>query len=105
MALRPSQIRASAADSALMIPDAIEAAPRYAAITTPTVIITGYEDRIVDPEAQSVRLHGVLPNAVLRRIPGAGHMIHQTATRAVMAAIDEASDMHLRRPAEADAEV
>ena len=104
LALRPSQIRASAADSALMIPDAMEAAPRYAGIVTPTVIITGMEDRIVDPLAQSVRLRGVLPNAVLRRIPGAGHMIHQTATQAVMTAIDEASDMHLRRPSEIDAE-
>lgn len=96
MAFRPSQIRASAADSALMVPDAVEAAPRYGAIATPTVIVAGSDDRVVDIEAQSARLHRTLPNSALRRIPMAGHMIHQTATQAVMAAIDEASDFHLR---------
>lgn len=101
MAFRPSQIRASAADTALMIPDAAEASARYGSIATPTVIVAGTADRMVDHEAQSVRLHGVLPNSTLRRIVGAGHMIHQTATQAVMAAIEEASDMHLRPKAAA----
>ncbi len=96
MALRPSQIRASAADTALMVPDAAEASPRYAAIETPTVIIAGTDDKIVDFEGQAARLHGVIPNSVLRPIPGAGHMIHHTATQAVMEAIDEAAYMHLR---------
>ncbi len=100
MAFRPSQIRASAADTALMIPDAAESSPGYPAIRTPTVIIAGTDDRVVDTEAQSGRLHGVLPNSRFRRVAGAGHMIHQTATEAVMAAIDEACDMHLARPVE-----
>jgi pimeloyl-ACP methyl ester carboxylesterase len=99
MAFRPSQIRASAIDTALMIPDAVEASPRYGEITTPTVIIAGGDDRIVDFEAQSARLHGTLRNSVLRRIPMGGHMIHQTSTAAVAAAIDEASDLHLHLPA------
>ena len=101
MTFRPSQIRASAADAALMIPDAIESSPHYGSIATQTVIIAGSDDRIVDAENQSVRLHKVLPNSILRRLPGAGHMIHQTATQAVMAAIDEASYMHLRQNTEA----
>lgn len=102
MACRPSQIRASAADTALMIPDAAEASPRYSSIAAQTVIIAGTKDEIVDHEAQSVRLHGVLPNSSLRLIAGAGHMIQQTATQAVMSAIDEASDMHLHRKAESE---
>jgi pimeloyl-ACP methyl ester carboxylesterase len=52
MAIRPSQIRASAAETALMIPAAAAAA-----------------------------------------IAGAGHMVQQSATDAVMAAIDEAAEV------------
>ncbi len=96
MAFRPSQIRASAGDSALMVPDAIEASRRYGAITTPTVIIAGSSDRVVDFEAQSARLHRAMPNSVLTRVAGAGHMVHQTATEAVLSAIDEAADMSLK---------
>jgi pimeloyl-ACP methyl ester carboxylesterase len=102
MAFRPSQIRASAADTALMVPDAADSFSRYPAITTPTVIIAGTGDKIVDIEEQSARLHGVLPGSSFRRIQGAGHMIHQTATEAVMAAIDEASDMHLQQKAKSE---
>ncbi len=101
MACRPSQIRASAADTALMIPDAAEACPRYGSIVKPAVIITGTEDGIVDHEAQSVRLHAALPSSVLRRVDGAGHTLQQTATEALLTAIDEASDLHLHGKAQA----
>ena len=95
MVFRPSQILASAGDTALMIPDAIEASSRYGAIATPTVIIAGTEDKIVSFDHQSARLHDVLPNSSLRRVAMGGHMIHQTSTEAVMAAIDEAAFMHV----------
>ena len=57
MALRPSQIRASAAESALMIPDAFH--------------------------YRQSRFY---------RVPGTGHMIHQTATGVVMSAINEVAE-------------
>jgi hypothetical protein len=41
MALRPSQIRASAAESALMIPDAFHVQERYAELKTSVLIIAG----------------------------------------------------------------
>lgn len=97
MAVRPSQIRASAAESALMIPDAILASRHYADLTMPVVIVAGEEDRIVDIDDQSARLHAELPRSTLHRVPGVGHMVHQSATEAVMAAIDEAFEG--RRPA------
>ena len=53
MALRPSQIRASAAESALMIPDAIHFRDEYANLKMPVVIVAGDEDRLVDIDAQS----------------------------------------------------
>jgi pimeloyl-ACP methyl ester carboxylesterase len=57
MALRPSQIRASAAESALMIPDAFHFRDEYANLKMPVVIVAGDEDRLIDIDAQSERLH------------------------------------------------
>ena len=89
MALRPSQIRASAAESALMIPDAFQYRDKYANLKMPLVIVAGDEDRLVDIDAQSAQLHRDVPQSRFHRVPGTGHMIHQTATGAVMSAVDE----------------
>ena len=92
LAVRPSQLRASAAESALMIPDAIRFQHGYADLAMPVVIIAGDADRLLDTEHQSARLHRDLPRSTFHSVAGAGHMVHQTDTEAVMAAIDEASD-------------
>ncbi len=89
MAVRPSQIRASAAETALMIPRAAAARPRYAALSMPVAILAGAEDRLIDCEEQSARLHEEIAQSSFDRLPGEGHMIHQTATTALMAAIDK----------------
>jgi pimeloyl-ACP methyl ester carboxylesterase len=91
MALRPSQIRASAAESALMIPDSFYFRDEYVNLKMPVVIVAGDEDRLVDIDAQSKRLHHDVPQSKFHRIRGSGHMIHQTATGVVMSAIDEAA--------------
>jgi pimeloyl-ACP methyl ester carboxylesterase len=57
----------------------------------PVVIIAGEQDRLVDIERHSSRLHRQIKKSVFHRVPGAGHMVHQTATRDVMSAIDEAA--------------
>jgi pimeloyl-ACP methyl ester carboxylesterase len=93
MALRPSQVRASAAESALMIPDAFYLRNQYADLKMPVVIIAGEQDRLIDVETQSARLHSDISQSRFRRVPGTGHMVHQTATDQVMSAINElASD-------------
>jgi pimeloyl-ACP methyl ester carboxylesterase len=89
MALRPSQIQAAAEEAALMIPDAFHFSDEYANLKTPVVIIAGDEDQLVDTTAQSVRLHFDIAQSKFHRVPGAGHMVHQTATRALMSAINE----------------
>ena len=89
LTFRPSQIRASAADSALMIPDAFARQSRYHELRVPVAVVAGEQDRLIDIDEQSGRLHAELPQSTLRRLPGMGHMIHQTATNEVMAAIDE----------------
>ena len=89
MALRPSQIRASAAELALMIPDAFHFDDKYADLKMPVVIIAGEDDRLIDIDKQSARLHSDVSQSAFHRVPENGHMIHQTATGEVMAAINE----------------
>ncbi len=91
MAIRPSQIQASAAESAMLIPNAYATRRRYTELSMPVIIIAGQEDQLVDTETQSARLHRELPRSVLHRISQAGHMVHQSATEAVMGALDGAA--------------
>ena len=91
MAVRPSQLRASAAESALLIPVAGGAASRYPTLTMPVIIVAGTKDRLIDPAAQSERLHRALPRSSYHPVPGAGHMVHQTDTAVIVEAIAEAS--------------
>lgn len=90
MAFRPSQIRASAAESALMIPHAFAARASYSDLKMPVTIVAGEDDRLIDTEKQSARLHDAVPGSTFHRVSGAGHMVHQTAPGRIMAAIDEA---------------
>ena len=80
MALRPSQIRASAAELALMVPDAFGFRNEYGNLKMPVVIVAGEQDRLVDVDSQSARLHCEVPQSRFHRVSGSGHMIHQTAT-------------------------
>jgi pimeloyl-ACP methyl ester carboxylesterase len=89
MALRPSQIRASAAEAALMIPDAFMLHGHYADLKMPVVIIAGEKDKLIDIDTQSARLHSDVPQSAFHRIAEHGHMIQQTATDRVMSAISE----------------
>ncbi|HZQ75384.1 MAG TPA: alpha/beta hydrolase [Burkholderiales bacterium] len=90
MSLRPSQIKAAAAESALMVPAAAALKSHYAELRTPAVILAGAEDRYVSPE-QSMRLHKAIPASDLRLVSGMGHMVHHFAPRKIVAAIDAAA--------------
>jgi pimeloyl-ACP methyl ester carboxylesterase len=89
MALRPSQLRASAEESALLISTAAAFRKRYRELTMPVVIAAGADDQIVTTDSQSARLHRELPHSTFRRIPGSGHMVHQSSTNEILAAINE----------------
>lgn len=92
MALRPSQLRAAAAESVLMVPDTMMLRRRYADLKMPVVIVAGDHDRLVDSQSQSVRLHSEIAQSSFHRLKGHGHMIHQTATEEVMSALREAAN-------------
>ena len=97
MAVRPSQLRASAEESLLMIPDAFSYQGTYANLPMPVVIIAGDKDRLVDTDKQSQRLHREVKHSLFIRVRDAGHMVHQTATAAVMSAIDSTSEAGPRK--------
>jgi pimeloyl-ACP methyl ester carboxylesterase len=89
MAIRPMQIQASAAESALLVAYAASQGPRYSGLKMLVTIIAGADDRLIDPEQQSERLHADLPRSRFVRLAATGHMVHQTATEAVIDAIEE----------------
>ena len=97
MAVRPSQIRASAAETALMIPSASRLQGGYHQLQMPVAIVAGAQDRLIESE-QAVRLTDDIPQSTLRCIPGTGHMVHQTATAEIMSVIDSVAGQ-TNRPA------
>ena len=72
----------------------------YESLKMPVTIIAGGDDRLIDTEEQSARLHRAVPQSDFVRVEGDGHMVHQTATAAVMAAI-EATDRRSRNSSDA----
>jgi pimeloyl-ACP methyl ester carboxylesterase len=99
MMLRPSQLRASAGDTALMIPAATEVRSRYRELKLPVVIVTGADDKIADVGRQSERLHTELSGSRFIALPGLGHMVHHLAPDQVMKAVEQAAEPNRTDPA------
>ena len=87
MVFRPCQIRAGSADAAFMTPNAKAFQNLYGTLKMPVAIVAGEGDRLVEPK-QSGRLHADIVQSKLDYIPKTGHMVHQTATQRIMAAVD-----------------
>ncbi|WP_229452070.1 alpha/beta fold hydrolase [Massilia niastensis] len=89
MALRPSQLRAAAAESAMMVPAAMSLARRYGELKVPAAILAGTKDKVAMFGHNSERLHEEgLHHSELELEPGVGHMLHYAHPEKVMAAID-----------------
>lgn len=86
--LRSWQIRASAAEAALMIPAAMKMSPRYKELSMPVTILAGTADRVVTTERQSARLHDELAVSTFKAVPGVGHMIHHSVPDQVLVALN-----------------
>jgi pimeloyl-ACP methyl ester carboxylesterase len=87
--LRPGQLKASAAESLLMMTDAEQLSGRYKALQLPITIIAGKNDAIIDQQEQSARLHGELPQSELSLLDDVGHMLHYAETARVVEAIEK----------------
>lgn len=62
----------------------------FRTITVPTHILAGTGDLILRDWRQARPLAQILPNARLTLLEGVGHMVHHSATEALIAAVEEA---------------
>ncbi len=93
MTLRPSQIRATSADAAMMVPAAAKLQGRHRELTMPVAIMAGRGDKIVWVNHQPERLHAELPGSILDIFESAGHMIHHADPHRVAAVIEQIADL------------
>ncbi len=87
MSLRPRQLRASAAEAAMMVPAVALMKGGYAGLVLPVVLMAGRSDKMADAEYHSGRLHRELLQSELRIVEG-GHMLHYYAQDELLAAVD-----------------
>jgi pimeloyl-ACP methyl ester carboxylesterase len=98
MAVRPSQIRATPEDGALVIPGTLALRDHYKDLTLPVVIMAGEGDKVVF-KRRAEQLRAVIKGSVLHVLQGAGHMVHYQATRQVAEAVETVIKISSRRGA------
>jgi pimeloyl-ACP methyl ester carboxylesterase len=86
--LRPGQLRAQAAEAALMAPSAMVLAHRYDELKVPVTLIAGTQDKMVSTSGNSERLQRQLHEAELELEPGVGHMTNYADMERVLRAVD-----------------
>ncbi len=91
MTLRPSQIEATATDTAMMIQSAGRLSERYGELTQPIVLLAGDGDLITFPDKHAERFATEVSGSELRIVSGQGHMLHYAAPEKVVAAIESVS--------------
>lgn len=92
MTLRPSQILASATETALMTSEAFWLSQRYHELQLPVLIMAGTDDMHVSTKLHSERLHKELPNSKLVLAPRVGHMMHHIVPALVLETINMAAE-------------
>jgi pimeloyl-ACP methyl ester carboxylesterase len=89
MALRPDQLRAEAAETAMMIPSAATLRAHYPELKMPVAIVSGDADAIADAWHNSVHLNREIAGSELTLVPGAGHMIQHLAPETLVQAVQQ----------------
>ena len=87
LATRVSQMKAVDQEAAGLLQATRALGGLYGNVNVPVHLIAGSDDRIVDTEQHSARLHQELGTSTFHRIPGCGHMVHHAAPEKVMSAI------------------
>ena len=96
--MHPTQLRASAEDTATMTTATALLELRYSRLRTPLAILTGDADAVVDGDEQSRRLDEEVAGSTLTVLPGRGHMIHYTAKGQIGRAVDRLMAQTSQRP-------
>jgi pimeloyl-ACP methyl ester carboxylesterase len=87
LVLRPREFLANAWDLVTLKAAVSEQAPRYAAITVPTVVISGEVDKTVSTNIHSRPLAKAVPAAKLIVLSDVGHMVQNAAPELVVSEI------------------
>jgi pimeloyl-ACP methyl ester carboxylesterase len=77
-------------DMASILPGSLPGLVNVAAIATPTTILIGKSDKIIEFGRQGRLLAQLIPNARLVALEGVGHMPHHAAPEALLEAVREA---------------
>jgi pimeloyl-ACP methyl ester carboxylesterase len=101
--LRPREFLANARDLVRLKQAVVEQAPRYAAISTPTVVISGDVDKTVSTDIHSRPFAAVVANARLIVLPGVGHMVQDAAPDLVVQEVENIVALASRKGAAAAA--
>ena len=88
MALRPSQLGASSAEIAMMVPSAARLSARYRELTLPIAIIAGSGDKMVSADQNAVRFHNEVQHSELIVEDAVGHMAHHADPARLMQAVE-----------------
>jgi len=86
---RPDQIRAWAHDERTLRRSLEALSRKYSGIEIPTVIVTGSDDRLLDPKQHASLLQKTIRNSTLIVLPETGHQLPQTRSDAVVSAVDQ----------------
>ncbi len=87
MSLRPGQLRAEAAETALMIPSAAVLQRHYPELRMPVEILGGDGDKIATTGHNAERLHEAIAHSKLTVLPDTGHMLQHVAQPALLQAV------------------
>ncbi|MCA1524369.1 alpha/beta fold hydrolase [Bradyrhizobium yuanmingense] len=87
LVLRPTQLRAAAEESALLIPTATQFQAHYPAIGERVQIFHGTEDQVIEFR-QAQDLHQALPRSDLHLVPNAGHMVTYADPAAIVEVVN-----------------
>jgi|TARA_R100000501_G_scaffold17610_2_gene33080 pimeloyl-ACP methyl ester carboxylesterase len=91
LTFRPFQIRATAADTAMMVPAASGLSRRYSELGVPVITMAGKGDLIAHVDKHAERLAGEVSGSDLRIVPDQGHLFHYAVPEQVVAAIRDAA--------------
>ena len=86
-ALRLSQMLVVDEEAAMLLDATKALSRRYRELGVPVCLIAGSDDRIVDTNQHSARLHSELGASSFHRVPGCGHMVHHAAPEEITGAI------------------
>jgi pimeloyl-ACP methyl ester carboxylesterase len=92
MLLRPGQVRATAEEAALMVEAAAGLEKRYGELQMPVLLMAGKNDRVIDPESHTARLHKDVPHSELTLLPELGHMVQHLAQNEIAAAVNDLAE-------------